>query len=128
MSHSPALVRKTEPVSAVLGRVGAELLDLKLIAEDIESIVAALLDRESDQEIIKTFLVEVQQLDLLVQRIAGVGSYISDLALQAPREWRVDPCQSASGLQLGDQVSWLVNGIRSEKNSANDIDDLWFTD
>jgi len=115
-----------ETLATVLERVRAELTGLQQLMQDVEHMVAKMVARQSDAEVLHAFVIEVQQLDVLAQRIAGLGEYVGELASAMPEDWEVDPSEAAITLKLADQMKRLTGLEVNEGDAGDPNEDIFF--
>lgn len=97
-----------EPLARVLERVGREISSLQAVVHDVEHLVSDMMAGRGDVGVLAPYMVELQQLDALAQRIAGVGDYLEALAQDLPPGWQVDAHAPARRLGLSDQKNRLT--------------------
>ena len=108
-----------EPLASVLERVGREISSLQTVVHDVEHLVSDMMGGRGDIGALAPYMVELQQLDALAQRIAGVGDYLKALAHDLPADWEVDAHAPARRLGLSDQKNRLTG---AELMTAVDAD------
>ena len=115
-------ISAAEPLAAVLERVGREIGSLQAVVHDVEHLVGDMMSGRGDAPTVGAlapYMVELQQLDALAQRIAGVGDYLKALAQDLPADWMVDAHAPARRLGLSDQKNRLTG---AELMTADDAD------
>jgi hypothetical protein len=77
-----------------------EIGDLARLSDRLQSLISAALlaDGSANPDHVKEF----QAIDLLVQRLHGVATFVDALAAATPVDWRVDAAAAAAGVPLGD--------------------------
>ena len=115
-----------EPLATVLQRVGREISSLQTVVLDIERLVGRMMGERDDVATLAPYIVELQQLDALAQRIAGVGDYLNALACDLPADWRVDAHAPARRLGLSEQVSRLTDAAWLPADDADLTSDPLF--
>lgn len=85
------------PVAQVVGVFETELSKLAALGDDLQdALAAAALDGRPGAE----FLTQAQNLDLMVQRLRSLASFLALVAPSLPERWRVDPTLAARELTL----------------------------
>jgi hypothetical protein len=103
----------------VLERVGREISSLQTVVLDVERLVGRMMGERDDVNALAPYIVELQQLDALAQRIAGVGDYLNALACDLPAEWRVDAHAPARRLGLSEQANRLTGAALLTADDAD---------
>lgn len=115
-----------QALATVLERVRAELSGMQQLMLDVEHMVARMMAKQSDADVLHAYVIEVQQLDVLAQRIAGLGEYVGELASVMPQDWEVDPSEAATILKLADQMKRLTGVEGDERGAGDPNEDIFF--
>lgn len=105
-----------ESLQDVLARLGSECAELGQLAEHLQAVLGpALLRIVDDPECHRN----VQRLDLIAQRLAGVTSFLTALREQASPGWTADADAAARGVTLAE----LARRLRGEPGADHGHDD-----
>jgi hypothetical protein len=88
------------PLPTTLCAVAGEISELAQLSDRLQALISAALlaDGSTDPDHIKEF----QAIDLLVQSLHGVATFLGALADSTSTEWRVDAAAAASDVLLTD--------------------------
>lgn len=92
-------------LTAVLGRVGAELNHLHTQSEVLQNLLSDVV--RSAQGAFGD-MISLQQIDQVTQHLEGLSAFIRDLGHQIEPDWNVRPDQAAATLTLADQARRLL--------------------
>jgi hypothetical protein len=105
-----------ESLQNVLARLGAECAELGQLAEQLQAVLGpALLRIVDDADCHRN----VQSLDLMAQRLAGVAAFLTALRAQVPPAWSADADAAARGVTLSE----LARRLRGEPGADHGHDD-----
>jgi len=110
------------PMATVLQAVASEVADLALAADDLQSLVGALLS--DPLAMIDSRAVEQgQALDAIVQRLQALETFLGALAPAVRPDWAVDPREAADMLLLA-TLAQRLSGVAVEisKEEVGDCD------
>ena len=104
----------------VLSRLGAECADLAELAERLQSVLApALLYLAEDVDSHR----DVQSLDLVAQRLAGMAMVLDALHEQVPSAWQTDVEAALRGVTLLEQATRLRGeAVEVGSHEAGELD------
>jgi hypothetical protein len=102
------------PVSQTLLAVAQEIGDLARVSDRLQVLISEALIADGTTN--ADHLLEFQAIDLLVQRLHGVSSFLETLADLAPADWRLDSVAAASNVLL----TALANRL-SGQDGASDL-------
>jgi len=105
------------PLSTTLSAVALEINDLAHLSDRLQTLISGALAADSSAN--PEHLREFQAIDLLVQRLHGVGIFMNALAGSIPEDWRVAAAAAASNVPLGDLARRL--GSDESLDSANPV-------
>jgi hypothetical protein len=102
------------PISDVLSRAGHELMHLAWLLENLQSHICPLIQEAAGRD--ANILHQMQSFDRIGQIAGGLTDFLAALALEAPRQWLVDPRAAARSLTLADLSSRL--GFADEEKDS----------
>lgn len=83
------------PLPDLVGRIALEIGELAGLADGLQGLIG-----RGGNGADPTFLSTAQSLDLLVQRLAGIRTFLDELGPALPAEWRVDAAGAAEPVTL----------------------------
>jgi len=105
------------PLSTTLSAVALEINDLARLSDRLQTLISGALAADSSAN--PEHLREFQAIDLLVQRLHGVGIFMDALAGSISEDWRVAAAAAAANVPLGDLARRL--GGDESLNGANSV-------
>jgi hypothetical protein len=109
-------VRVDEPLANALGRTTSELRAIVASVDDLEHAVGAMLSPSPTPS--NTHIQELQSLDMIRQRVAGIADFLEALNETVPEIWRVDANSAARLVTLADMAARL-SGAETDTDRAN---------
>ncbi len=127
--ESPSLVpgqSQVIPATELLARLRTEMVEIASAADGLQGLVGGLAVHLDGEER-NLFMIRVQDLDLLVQRLQGMAAFLHALEPSVPAEWTLDPAEALSGLLLSEQARALGGGGAnpSKKHTPEDAGDFF---
>ncbi|MBI4275784.1 MAG: hypothetical protein HY659_13905 [Rhizobiales bacterium] len=95
-------------VAGILGRLESELTNLARLADQLQEAIGELI-AQAPPAPRHSFLSKVQNLDLLVQSLHGIATYLSILSRAVPAGWTLDPGAAASAVKLSNLAQRLLD-------------------
>ena len=109
-----------EPVVTALSAVAREVAQMAAVSDELQVLISAALvaDGSSSAEHLREF----QAIDLLVQRLQGVATFMEGLAARASPDWRIDVNGAAAAVPLSDLARRLTGGLdrRADPHETSD--------
>jgi hypothetical protein len=94
------------PLRDLMNRVGTEMEELAGAVHKIQSLVSLLLREDAFNN--SANLHEMQSLDLIAQKIEGIGEFLAGLSQDLPATWEVDAHEASQVILLSDLAARLL--------------------
>ena len=92
----------------ILGRLESELVNLAQLADQLQEAISELVIQAPPAPR-RSYLSKAQNVDILMQSLHGIATYVSILARTVPADWVLDPGKAAGAVKLSNLAHRLLN-------------------
>ena len=111
-------VRAEDSLTSTIERTTRELRAIAASVDELEHVVGAALTLAGSGAPSNSHILELQSLDVVRQKVAGVADFLDALNETIPQAWRVDAEAAARVITLSDMAARLA-GVETEMDRAN---------
>ena len=104
------------PLRDLMDRVGTEMGELAGAVHKIQSLISLLLREDAFNYTAN--VQEMQSLDLIAQKIEGIGEFLAGLGQDLPASWKVDAHEAAQVIVLSDLAARLLGEDKTTAAAA----------
>ena len=111
-------VRADDCLTDTLERTTRELRAIAASVDELEHVVGAALTLERSDTPSNSHILELQSLDVVRQRVAGIADFLEALNETIPQAWRVDAGAASRVITLSEMAARL-GGAETATDRAN---------
>ncbi len=119
MSATSARIDDTIPLPVLLARVAEELGQLGGLAENLQAAAGELARSASADH---GAMEDMQQMDLLAQRLQALSAFTDQIGDAAPAAWRVDATAALAAVPLSSLAAKLAGVQAQPDEGGGDLD------
>lgn len=111
-------------VTGILERLESELTHLARISDQLQEALGELVS-DAPSAPRRSFMSKVQHLDLLVQSLHGIATYLSILKRAVPADWSLDSGEAVRAIKLSNLAQRLLNDAAHQPDERRGELDLF---
>lgn len=109
-------------VTGIFARLESELRHLAQIADQLQEAIGELVS-EAPPAPRRSFVSKAQNLDILVQSLHGIATYLAILTRTVPESWMLDPGEAVRAVKLSNLAQRLLeDAVRHSDEKRGELD------